>query len=106
MTSITGIKGGYLAVALDQGHFKNRRFDNYEMRNGIPYGSAGIANIQSETYNTRSNVTIRGAAGRDEKVITTSQKTHRIQDGRWGFPFSSLATRGGTRRPAWKTLIP
>ena len=56
------------------------------MRNGIPYGSAGIANIHSETYNTRSNVTIRGAAGRDEKVITTSQKTHRIQDGRWGFP--------------------
>ena len=86
VTSITGIKGGYLAVALDQGHFKNWRFDNYEMRNGIPYGSAGIANIQSETYNTRSNVTIRGAAGRDEKVITTSQKTHRIQDGRWGFP--------------------
>ncbi|MFR7812453.1 MAG: hypothetical protein ACLU4N_26245 [Butyricimonas faecihominis] len=51
-------EGGYLAVALDQGHFKNWRFENYEMRNGIPYGDAGIANVQSATYNTRSNVTI------------------------------------------------
>ena len=86
VTSITGMKGGYLAVALDQGHFKNWRFENYEMRNGIPYGDAGIANVQSATYNTRSNVTIRGAAGRGEKVITTSLKTHRIAEGRWGYP--------------------
>ena len=56
------------------------------MRNGIPYGDAGIANVQSATYNTRSNVTIRGAAGRGEKVITTSLKTHRIAEGRWGYP--------------------
>ena len=35
---ITGMKGGYLAVALDQGNFKNWRMEDYEMRNGIPYG--------------------------------------------------------------------
>ena len=64
VTSITGMKGGYLAVALDQGHFKNWRFENYEMRNGIPDGDAGIANVQSATYNTRSNVTIRGRGKR------------------------------------------
>ena len=85
---ITGMKGGYLAVALDQDNFKNWRMEDYEMRNGIPYNDnlTTIANAQLLKYNTRSNVTIRGAAGRGKKTITTKQNTHEIPEGSWGFP--------------------
>lgn len=85
---ITGMKGGYLAVALDQGNFKNWRFEDYEMRNGIPYDDnpTKIDNVQPKKYDTRSNVTIRGAAGRNTKTITTSTRTHTLYEGSWGFP--------------------
>ena len=88
VTPIVGMKGGYLAVALDQGHFKSWRFEDYEMRNGIPYDKnpTKIDNVQLEKYSTRSNVTIRGAAGRGTKVITIDKKTHTIPEGSWGFP--------------------
>lgn len=88
VTPIVGMKGGYLAVALDQGHFKSWRFEDYEKRNGIPYDKnpTKIDNVQLEKYSTRSNVTIRGAAGRGTKVITIDKKTHTIPEGSWGFP--------------------
>ena len=90
---VSGMKGGYLAVALDQGYFKSWRFDDYEMRNGISYddGPNEMTNSQPEKYATRRNVTIRGAAGRGLKTIVTKYNTHEIPEGSWGFPM--LITR-------------
>jgi hypothetical protein len=85
---VTGMKGAYLGVALDQGNFKNMRFEGYEMRNGISYKTTPqtAADEKIKTHDTRSNITIRGAAGRGTKTITTSTRTHTIPEGSWGFP--------------------
>lgn len=87
-----GIKGGYIAVALDQGPFKANRMEDWEMRNGIIYTDIGYlppAGSQLTRYNTRSNVTIRGAAG--NQVRTFTSKYQNIPVAYWGFPV--LVTR-------------
>lgn len=93
---ISGIKGGYLAVALDQGPFKvNRMLErDYgdEMRNGIPYDDTFYSTGSlAKKYDTRSNITIRGAAGNALRTIVVNGRNFNMPEGRWGYPV--LATR-------------
>jgi hypothetical protein len=88
---LTGIKGGYLAVALDQGPFKTIRCEGEELRNGIPYGTVGvparpITSSQNKDHDTRSNVTIRGAAGRGNSINFGTPYAATLTEGFWGYP--------------------
>lgn len=93
---ISGIKGGYLAVALDQGPFKVNRMvdrdDGDEMRNGMVFDDSYYSTGSIATkYDTRSNVTIRGAAGNAPRTIIVNNRTFNLVEGMWGYPV--LATR-------------
>lgn len=110
--NIVGMKGAYLAVALDNKNFKAMRFEKRESRNGIVFGnSTGAGNIltrpvngwKSPEYDTRSNVTIRGAAGRGSKSIVVEHtgdappKPYTLPEGFWGYPV--LVTRHSGVKP-------
>ncbi len=90
---IKGVPGGYLAIALDQKHFKVLRMEGNELRNGIPYYDASVSttNRKHTMYNTTSNITIRGAAGPDTRTVTSGTKSYTLGDRDWGYPV--LATR-------------
>ena len=100
---ISGIKGGYLAVALDNGPFKTIRFEGEEQRNGVPYRAVGlnpareITSTQDENYDTRSNVTIRGAAGRSTISMGYTSFNGNMGPGYWGYPMLI------TRHTGWST---
>lgn len=90
---IRGIRGGYLAVALDQGPFKTIRMEGNEMRNGIVYHDDldYSTSTQPKKYDTRSNVTIRGAAGNKEQLVVTPSRNLNLGEALWGYPL--LITR-------------
>lgn len=79
---ISGIRGGYLAVALDQGPFKTRRMEGEEMRSGIVYSNSGGLGEVGAGFDTRSNVTIRGAGGQESKKIDKWT----VPEYHWGYP--------------------
>lgn len=85
---IIGIKGGYLAVALDQGPFKTIRMEGNEMRNGIIYNDKSdySTSAQLTKYNTRSNITIRGAAGNKDQSVVTPSRNLNLKEALWGYP--------------------
>lgn len=92
INKISGIKGGYLAVALDNMNFKSARFDSREYRNGIFYrDDYTTPNVQDVLLDTKSNVTIRGAAGQGSQTIKVSGKEYNLAEGFWGYPV--LVTR-------------
>ena len=89
----SGILGAYLAVALDQGPFKTLRMvsldDGDEMRNGIYYtNDNSYINPIPVARDTRSNVTIRGAAGRETITIAHPGQAgyNNRPGGTWGYP--------------------
>lgn len=100
---IPGILGGYLAVALDNGPFKTIRFEGEEQRNGVPYKAVGanpareITSTQATVYDTRSNVTIRGAAGRTTLSMGYPSFNGNMGPGYWGYPMLI------TRHTGWGT---
>ena len=94
-----GIKGGYLAVALDQGNFKVLRYEGNEIRSGIPYGWVGlparrITSMKEEENNTASNITIRGAAAQQSQYVSSYFGT--LQEGYWGYPVLATRHTGGS----------
>lgn len=107
---LTGIKGGYLAVALDQGPFKALRLETEELRNGIPYGAVGKPSKWTTSgkpleHDTRSNVTIRGAAGRGNSKNFSTPYATTLAEGYWGFPVlitrhTGWSTANGTSDPS------
>ena len=102
-----GIKGGYLAVALDQGPFKTIRMDGTDIRNGIPYGPTGIpgreiTSTKDVASDTRSNVTIRGAAGRNAMNFSGNKFTSSLPEGNWGYPVLVTRHTGGSEDLAGK----
>ncbi|MCD7900490.1 MAG: hypothetical protein LUH22_11630 [Bacteroides sp.] len=110
LLQITGMKGAYLGVALDQGHFKELREEGDEVRNGISYRVGSVEDAKPERHDHSSNVTVRGAAGRDVmKAKTTSdEKTHTFQEGFWGYPVLVTRHTGGSgtgyHNEAWYEL--
>ncbi len=91
-----GIRGGYLAVALDQGPFKTNRMVHRdygdEQRNGMVFDDSGYSTGSLlKKYDTRSNITIRGAAGNTQRTFIVNKREFPMPAGRWGFPV--LATR-------------
>lgn len=89
---IKGVPGGYLAIALDQKHFKVLRMEGDELRNGIPYYNRNItSNAKDPIYNTASNITIRGAAGYYTRTEYSGTLSYVLDDREWGYPV--LATR-------------
>lgn len=89
---ISGIKGAYLAVALDNGPFKTIRMEPEEQRNGIAYGPVGYSGVSTVSMkpasdDTQSNVTIRGAAGRGSiNVGGDDYYNGETREGFWGYP--------------------
>jgi hypothetical protein len=109
-----GIKGAYLGISLDQGNFKSIRFQGEELRDGIPYKSVGsepardIIGKKPEAHDLRSNVSIRGAAGRGIKDIvvqgsningTSFNEKYTMQEGYWGYPTLITRHTGGNSDP-------
>ena len=90
---IVGIKGGYLAVAIDQGNFKNVRMEGYEMRNGIEYTNTPNAGAAPLRYDMGSNITIRGAAGNGTKYINSKYPDQ--PEAYWGYPVLITRHTGG-----------
>lgn len=114
---ITGMKGAYLGIALDQGPFKTLRFDGDEIRNGLYYkdneGMPANSDPKPTKYDISSNVTVRGAAGRGQISLKMYDKTHYLNEGLWGYPV--LVTRhtgitkngaSGLENEAWFELDP
>jgi len=65
---MTGLTGAYLGVTLDEfGNNKGLRFQGESRVNGIPYSGSGISGVINGMvdgkYNTRNQVTLRGAKG-------------------------------------------
>lgn len=97
----SGVNGAYICVGLDQGTFKEIRFQGEELRNGIPYRRIGQNSVlpdsrQPEEYDTASNITIRGAAGRGTTMIGT---TRQMEEGFWGYPVLITRHTGGSSDP-------
>ncbi|MCD7901901.1 MAG: hypothetical protein LUH22_19230 [Bacteroides sp.] len=91
---VKGIEGGYLAVALDQRPFKENRMDSWETRSGIEYKSNENLDkvILKDDYKTRSNVTIRGAAGNRKLTYKfDNSPSLTLPISQWGYPL--LITR-------------
>ena len=99
---ISGILGGYLSIALDQKNFKAVRMEGEEQRNGIPFTdqSDRTPGQQLTKYNTFSNVTIRGAAGTEQKEVVSrypgSVLRYTLDEGFWGYPVLVTRNTGGT----------
>lgn len=90
-SQVYGIEGAYLAVALDQGPFKSQRMELTEMRNGIVYNDDPnyTTNVQPLRHDTRSNITIRGAAGNVARNITVNGGSNTfsgLNPAYWGYP--------------------
>lgn len=88
MTHLQGMKSTYLAVALDQGPFKTLRMESNEMRNGMVYNDDPeySTGVQAQKYDTRSNVTIRGAAGNASRQFIVGNKFYNMNEAYWGYP--------------------
>lgn len=115
--TISGMKGAYLAVALDNQNFKAMRFEGREVRNGIVFGNSigsgtkmpyrEVAGWKDLAYHTGSNVTIRGAAGQSNLSLLVRDnlymKQWNLSEGFWGYPVlitrhSGMNSDGATNR--------
>lgn len=102
---IQGILGGYLAIALDQKNLKTIRMEGGEQRNGIPYFDEADRTISVKPlkYNTFSNITIRGAAGPDQREVVSrypgSVLRYTLDEGYWGYPVLATRYTGGNSDP-------
>lgn len=100
-----GMKGAYIAVALDQGNFKVLREEGNEVRSGIHYygttTGSGSTGSQMKKYHTPSMVTIRGAAGNGPKELQFSSYGQNLKfsltEGQWGYPVLATRYTGGKK---------
>lgn len=80
---MTGLEGAYLGVALDEfGNYKGLRLQGESRVGGIPYGGTfqgSVYGMIDKEYNTRDQITLRGAKGVDLGL-------NGLSDGFTGYP--------------------
>lgn len=98
-----GINGGYMGIAFDSyGNYKGLRYQGESRVNGIPYGFTDLTGSVSSTYNTSSDVTIRGPKNPDPIKAPSGNTVPGFDAGYVGYPV--MVTQNTTAQIGFEML--